>query len=300
MEAVRRFNRTYTRQIGVLHEHLLESPFSLTEARVLYEIAHRDDVTAGTLAGELGLDPGYLSRMLGAFGRQGLVSRKRSEGDGREFLLRVTAKGRQAFGRLDAASREQVGALLRTLCADDRGHLVDAMGTIQRLLGSGPGEPAPWIVREPGPGDLGWVIQRHGALYAREYGWDREFEALVAEIVARFVQRFDPKRERCWIAEKDGENLGCIFCVKRSKTVAQLRMLLVEPAARGLGVGRRLVEDCIAFARRAGYKKVTLWTNDILHAARHIYVKAGFRLVHEDRHHSFGHDLVGQTWDLNL
>jgi GNAT superfamily N-acetyltransferase len=186
------------------------------------------------------------------------------------------------------------------LRAADRETLVQSMDTIQRILGPAPAAPAPWILRAPQPGDMGWVVQRHGALYAQEYGWDGNFEALVAEIVARFVRRFDPKRERCWIAEKDGENVGCIFCVQKSKTVAQLRMLLVEPSARGLGIGRRLVAECVAFARACGYKKMTLWTNDVLHAARALYVAEGFQLVDEDRHHSFGHDLVGQTWDLKL
>jgi DNA-binding MarR family transcriptional regulator/GNAT superfamily N-acetyltransferase len=300
VEAVRRFNRAYTRQIGVLHEHLLASPFSLTEARVLYEIAHRDDVTARALGADLGLDPGYLSRMLAGFARRGLVARRRSGEDARELLLRLTARGRETFAGLDAAAREEVGALLGRLPGADRSTLVDSMDTIQRILGHVPNPGGTWILRAPQPGDMGWVIQRHGALYAQEYGWDRDFEALVAEIVARFVRRFDPKRERCWIAEKDGENVGCIFCVQRSKTVAQLRMLLVEPSTRGLGIGRRLVAECVAFARACGYKKMTLWTNDILHAARALYVAEGFRLVNEDRHHSFGHDLVGQTWDLKL
>jgi DNA-binding MarR family transcriptional regulator/N-acetylglutamate synthase-like GNAT family acetyltransferase len=300
VEAVRRFNRAYTRQIGVLHEHLLQSPFSLTEARVLYEIAHREDVTARALAGDLGLDPGYLSRMLAAFTRRGLVSRRTSAEDARELLLRLTARGRAAFGGLDSRSREEVGALLGRLRAAERETLVQSMDTIQRILGPAPAATSPWILRAPRPGDMGWVVQRHGALYAQEYGWDRDFEALVAEIVARFVRRFDAERERCWIAERDGENVGCIFCVRKSRTVAQLRMLLVEPSARGLGIGRRLVAECVAFARACGYKKMTLWTNDVLHAARALYVAEGFRLVDEDRHHSFGHDLVGQTWDLKL
>jgi DNA-binding MarR family transcriptional regulator/N-acetylglutamate synthase-like GNAT family acetyltransferase len=300
VEAVRRFNRAYTRQIGVLHEHLLASPFSLTEARVLYEIAHRDDVTARVLAGDLGLDAGYLSRMLAGFSRRGLVTRRRSGDDGREYLLRLTSRGRATFGGLDAAARDEVGAMLSRLRPADRETLVGSMDTIQRLLGPAADAAPRWILRDPRPGDMGWVVQRHGALYAQEYGWDREFEALVAGIVARFVRRFDPRRERCWVAEKDGENVGCIFCVQRTKTVAQLRMLLVEPSARGLGIGKRLVAECVAFARACGYEKMTLWTNDILHAARALYVAEGFRLVDEDRHHSFGHDLVGQTWDLKL
>lgn len=304
VEALRSFNRAYTRQIGVLQEHLLESPFSLTEARVLYEIAQRDDVTARALADDLGLDAGYLSRMLACFQRRGLVVRKRSGADGRARLLRVSRKGRAAFGRLDRASREQVGGLLRSLAPPDREQLVDAMARIQAVLGLGreaAASPAsPWRLRAPQPGDMGWVIQGHGALYAAEYGWDGEFEALVAEIVARFVRRFDPDRERCWIAEKGGANVGCIFCVRRTRTVAQLRLLLVEPSARGLGIGARLVDECIAFARAAGYRGMTLWTNDVLVEARHLYERAGFRLAREHRHRSFGRDLVGQTWELDL
>jgi DNA-binding MarR family transcriptional regulator/N-acetylglutamate synthase-like GNAT family acetyltransferase len=304
VDAVRRFNRAYTRQIGVLQEHLLESPFSLAEARVLYEVANRAGVTARALCDELGLDPGYLSRILARFVRDGLVSRRASERDGRERLLALTARGRQAFVRLDAASRDQIAALLRPLSSDDRRQLVHAAERIRKLLGMGPAEApaaaARWTLRPPRPGDMGWVVQRHGVLYAREYGWDARFEALVAEIVARFVQRLDAERERCWIAEKDGQPVGCIFCVRKSKTVAQLRMLLVEPEARGRGIGRRLVRECVSFAKAKGYRKMILWTNDVLHAARHLYVEAGFRLVREEPHHSFGHDLVGQTWELDL
>ena len=294
----------HARHIGLLQEHLLESPFSLTEARVLYEIAHREDVTARALADDLGLDAGYLSRMLASFQRRGLVVRKRSGADGRARLLRLSAKGRTAFGRLDRASRDQVGALLRGLAPPDREQLVDAMARIRGLLGlaseAGASPAPPFRLRAPQPGDMGWVIQRHGALYAAEHDWDRELEVLAAEIVVRFVRRFDPARERCWIAEKDGANVGCIFCVRRSKTVAQLRLLLVEPSARGLGIGAGLVDACIAFARSAGYRRMTLWTNQGLDAARQLYVRAGFRLSHEERHRSFGHELVGQTWDLDL
>lgn len=300
VEAVRRFNRFYTRQIGVLQEHLLQSPFSLAEARVIYELAHHEQTTATELTEELRLDAGYLSRILSGFQRRGLIEKKRSEIDGRQTLLRLTEKGQQAFAQLNAASHSQVGAMLRELSPEDQKRLVEAMHTIGGLLGAQPEHKVPYILRPPQPGDMGWVVHRHGALYAQEYGWDEQFEALVADIVAKFIRHYDPKRERCWIAEKDGENVGSVFLVKRSKTVAQLRLLLVEPKARGLGLGTRLVNECVRFARQVGYRKIMLWTNDVLHAARRIYEKTGFRLVHEEPHHSFGHALVGQTWELKL
>jgi DNA-binding MarR family transcriptional regulator/N-acetylglutamate synthase-like GNAT family acetyltransferase len=300
VEAVRRFNRFYTKQIGLLREHLLDGPFSLTEGRVLYELAHRERATASELGRELALDAGYLSRMLRDFRRRGLIVRRRSDTDGRQSLLSLTDKGQEAFATLNAASRHAVGALLTGLPAAGQERLVKAMRAVQTLLGAGPARRAPYILRPHRPGDMGWVVHRHGVLYWQEHRWDGRFEALVAELAATFVQRFDPERERCWIAEKDGENVGCVFCVRRSKTVAQLRLLLVEPAARGLGIGKRLVDECLAFARAAGYRKIMLWTNDVLHAARHIYERTGFRLVEEERHTSFGRDLVGQTWEREL
>ena len=300
VEAVRRFNRFYTRQIGVLQEHLLASPFSLTAARTLYELAHVEETTATHLGEELGLDPGYLSRILRSFRKRGLIEKRPSHADGRQTLLRLTARGAAAFARLNAGSRTQVGAMLKRLPVDARSRLVKAMHTIETLLAAPPEHHGLYLLRPPQAGDMGWVIQRHGALYAQEYGWNEEFEALVAEIVARFVRRFDAKRERCWIAEQDGENVGSVFLVKRSATVAQLRLLLVEPSARGLGIGARLVDECTRFARQTGYRKITLWTNSVLHAARRIYEKAGYRLVHQGRHHSFGKDLVEQTWELRL
>jgi DNA-binding MarR family transcriptional regulator/GNAT superfamily N-acetyltransferase len=298
--AVRRFNRFYTTRIGVLQEGLLQSRFSLTEARVLYELAHRERPTATLLGKELGLDAGYLSRILRGFTQHGLVARKSSSADGRQTLLSLTRKGRRAFGTLDARSRDEIAAMLRGLPAADHRRLIDAMRTIEDVLGGRPEPKAPYLIRPPEPGDMGWVVHRHGALYAQEYGWDEQFEALVATIVAKFVQRYDPKRERCWIAERDGKPAGSVFLVRHSKTVAQLRLLLVEPAARGLGIGARLVSECVRFARRVGYRKITLWTNSVLVAARHIYEKAGFRLVARERHRSFGHALVGETWELKL
>ena len=301
--AVRRFNRFYTRQIGVLDEHLLHSELSLTEVRVLYELAHREQPTATALRKELGLDAGYLSRILAEFERRGLIKRVASETDGRQSVLALTAAGKRAFATLDERSQDEVRAMLGRLPAGEQRRLVEAMGDIERALGAGPEDPAtkaPYLLRPHRPGDLGWVVHRHGVLYAQEQGWDDRFEALVARVAADFIDRFDPRRERCWIAEREGEIVGSVCLVQRSKTVAQLRLLLVEPRARGMGIGARLVAECIRRAREIGYRKLVLWTNDILHAARHIYEQAGFALVKEEAHHSFGHDLVGQTWELRL
>jgi DNA-binding MarR family transcriptional regulator/N-acetylglutamate synthase-like GNAT family acetyltransferase len=300
--AVRRFNRFYTRQIGLLQETLLHSPFSLTEARVLYELGRHAPTHATALGQELGLDAGYLSRILRGFERRGLLQRTPSRTDGRQSVLALTAQGRNAFARLDGASRREIGTLLAQLPAPHQQRLVASMHTIEQLLGAPPPSPhrAAYRVRRHRPGDMGWVVHRHGVLYAREYGWDARFEALVAEIVAKFIKRYDPKRERCWIAELEGEVVGSVFLVQRSSGVAQLRLLLVEPRARGLGIGARLVQECVSFARRVGYRKIMLWTNDVLHAARHLYEQAGFHLVREERHHSFGHALVGQTWERTV
>ena len=300
VEAVRRFNRFYTQQLGVLHEGLLSSPFSLAEVRVLYELAHRESPTASELATDLALDAGYMSRILRSFKKRGLIARKPSESDGRRSHLSLTKKGQHTFAPLNIRAQEEVGAMLSKLTPADQNRLVEAIHTIERLLGAQPENKVPYIIRPHQPGDMGWIVHRHGALYAQEYGWDEHFEALVAEIVANFIRHYDPKWERCWIAETDREVVGSVFLVKRSKTVGQLRLLLVEPKARGLGIGARLVDECLRFARQVGYRKVTLWTNDVLHAARHIYEKAGFHLVHEAPHHSFGHDLVEQTWELKL
>jgi DNA-binding MarR family transcriptional regulator/GNAT superfamily N-acetyltransferase len=300
VEAVRRFNRFYTRRIGVLEEGLARSQFSLAEARVLYELAHRDQPTAAGLGKDLGLDAGYLSRILSGFERKGLIARQPSRTDGRQSLLALTADGRAAFGLLEQATREQIDGLLEPLAAGGRKRLLEAMRTIEALLGARPEPKIPYLLRSHQPGDLGWIVHRHGVLYAEEYGFDEQFEALVAEIVAQFGGHHDPRRERCWIAERDGAPVGSVLLVRQSDEVAKLRLLLVEPEARGLGIGARLVEECSRFARRAGYRKITLWTNSVLHAARRTYERAGYRLVHEEAHHSFGHDLVGETWELAL
>lgn len=298
--AIRRFTRFYTRRLGVLREGLLDSPFPLTEARVLFELAHRDHPTARELCQDLDLDPGYLSRILKRFEEQGLVQRTRSADDGRQSHLRLTDKGHEAFAPLDRHSREQIAELLAPLPDADQQRLVAAMQTIETALGDAVEKGSSFTLRPHKPGDMGWVVHRHGALYAQEYGWDETFEALVAEIVAQFITHFDPKSERCWIAERDGDILGSILIVRQSDDVAKLRLLYVEPKARGLGVGKRLVEEAIRFSRERGYRQITLWTNDVLHAARGIYDKAGFRLVSSEKHHSFGHDLVGENWVLDL
>ncbi|HET7296299.1 MAG TPA: bifunctional helix-turn-helix transcriptional regulator/GNAT family N-acetyltransferase [Gemmatimonadales bacterium] len=299
--AARRFNRFYTRRIGVLREGAYRSPFSLTQVRVLYELAHRDRPTATELGRELGLDAGYLSRLLRGFEQRGLVVKTRSATDGRQTHLALTTRGRKAFAPLDARSHEEVAALLAGLSAGAQQRLLAAMRTIEELLGPRPREPASYALRPPRPGDLGWLVQRHGALYAREYGYDAEFEGLVADIVGRFARRHDPTRERCWIAEQDGENVGCVLLVAKSRTVAQLRVLLVEPAARGSGLGTRLVSECVRFARAAGYRKLVLWTQSELLAARRLYESAGFHRTHRERHASFGRKhLVAETWERRL
>jgi DNA-binding MarR family transcriptional regulator/GNAT superfamily N-acetyltransferase len=298
--AVRRFTRSYTKHIGVLREGLHASPFSLTQARVLYELANRSAPTAADIARDLGLDAGYLSRILRGFAQRGFLARTRSAEDGRQSHLSLTPTGREAFAPLDRGSHDEVSAMLGTLSEGAQARLVEAMATVEQLLGERlPGAP-PYLLRPHQPGDMGWVVSRHGVLYAQEYRWNMEFEALVAEIVAAFIKNFDARRERCWIAEIDGAPVGSVFVVKQSDEIAKLRLLLVEPQARGLGIGARLVSECIRFARLCGYRTLTLWTNDVLIAARRIYQAAGFRLVVEEKHHSFGHDLVGQNWELEL
>jgi len=296
-EAVRHFNRFYTRQIGLLDEHLLASEFSLTEARILYELAHRPPLTTSSLCRELGLDSGYLSRVIARFEKKGLIHKSRAPDDARASQLQLTAAGRAAFAPLNEASRNEVTAMLERLSAGGRQQLVDAMARIQGLLGEG---TSGWLLRDPQPGDMGWVVHRHGALYAQEYGWNADFEALVAEIVAKYVREFDPRLDRCWIAEKDGQVAGSVFVVRHDEETAKLRLLYVEPSARGLGIGRRLVEECLRFARNAGYRRMILWTNSVLTDARKIYEQAGFELIEEEPHHSFGKDLVGQTWSRVL
>ncbi len=297
---VRRFNRFYTKQIGVLTDHYLRSPFTLPQARVVYELAHQEQTTATQLGGELGMDAGYLSRILRDLQKGGWVHRQPSKTDGRQVVLRLTNKGEQAFAGINATSQKDIEAMLNKLSEEEQRRLTDAMSTIERLLGAPAEHTAPCVLRPHQPGDMGWVVHRHGVLYAQEYGWNEEFEGLVASIVAKFIQHYDPKRERCWIAEKDGERLGSVLLVKKTDRVAKLRLLLVEPKARGLGIGARLVDECLRFARQAGYRKVTLWTNSVLVAARHLYEKAGFQLVDKEPHHSFGVDLVGENWELKL
>lgn len=297
--AVRQFNRFYTRRIGVLEERLLDTPFSLTESRLLYELANRAAPTASELAKDLGLDPGYLSRILRSFESRGLVARTPSEIDGRQSHLELTPQGRSAFLPLDRRSREAVAAMLQKLGEAQQRRLIAAMAAIEATLGA-PRDKPPYLLRPHQPGDMGWVVSRHGALYAQEYGWNIALEALAAEIVAAFIKNFDASRERCWIAEIDGEPVGSVFVMKHSDQVAKLRLLLVEPHARGLGIGARLVEECVRFSRQAGYGTLTLWTNHVLHAARHIYQQCGFRPVHEEKHRMFGPELIGQTWELTL
>jgi DNA-binding MarR family transcriptional regulator/GNAT superfamily N-acetyltransferase len=297
--AIRAFNRFYTRKIGVL-DGMASSPFSLAEARVLYELAHRDQPTATEIRKELGLDAGYLSRILQDFVRRKLVTREQSKTDERQRFLSLTAKGRSAFAPLDERSNCDMAAMLEELSSMERNQLVDALQTARRLLGDKAEPRAPYLLRQHQPGDLGWIVHRQAILYAEEYGWDETFEALAAEIAAQFIKHYDPKRERCWIAEKDGARVGGVFVAKASDKIAKLRLLHVEPEARGLGIGRRLVEECVRFARQAGYRKMTLWTQSILHAARNIYKEAGFQIVREEKHHSFGKDLTGETWELDL
>jgi DNA-binding MarR family transcriptional regulator/GNAT superfamily N-acetyltransferase len=298
--AIRRFNRFYTQKLGVLSEAFLNTPFSLTEARVLHALAHRDGATASWLGRELDLDLGYLSRILREFERSGLIQRHQSAQDGRQALISLTAAGRDAFEPLDRASQREVANLLAPLPDAEQERLVAALRLIGRLLGDRDEPAAAFILRAHRPGDMGWVTQRHGALYSEEYSLNHKMEAYVAEVVARFLREFDPGREQCWIAEQDGVPIGSVFLVKESDAIARLRLLIVEPRARGLGVGRRLVEECVRFARQAGYREVTLWTHSILTAARRIYDSVGFKLISSETHDEFGPELVGETWALEL
>jgi DNA-binding MarR family transcriptional regulator/GNAT superfamily N-acetyltransferase len=298
--AVRAFSRFYTRKFGIIEPKLLDSPWTLQEARIIYEIAERRTCTATDLVRALGLDAGYLSRTLQALQRRQVVARKPSKADRRVTELALTAKGRAAFAELDSRSRGEVAGLLGKLETADRAAVVNAMGTIERSLEPSAQKPLSFLLRAHRPGDIGWIVSRHGALYAQEYGWDISFEALAAEIAAQFIRSYDPSREHCWIAEIGGEPVGSVFLVKASGDVAKLRLLLVEQKARGLGVGRALTEQCIRFARAAGYTSITLWTQSILAAARGIYQRAGFQRIKEEKHHSFGADLVGETWELKL
>ena len=301
VEAVRRFSRFYTRRIGALRAGLLGSPHPLPEARLLYELGHRGQCTATDLGRELDLDLGYLSRLLQSLRRRGLVQARPSPDDARRSLLSLTVKGRKSFSSLDTRSREEVSSMLAKLPASEQARLAEAMTIVEKLLTDGAAPPPPSIdLRAHRPGDMGWVVQRHGALYAQEYGWDERFEGLVAGIVAKFVARFDAVRERCWIAEMDGEPVGSVFVVKHSKLTAKLRLLLIEPRARGRGLGKRLVRECIAFSRAQGYRKLVLWTQSNLAAARGIYSSCGFERKKTERHATFGVKLTGEYWELAL
>ncbi len=296
---VRAFNRFYTRHVGALNEGLLKSRFSLTEARVLYELNFSSDLTAADLARDLRLDQAYLSRLLKRFAQQGLLRTQACSADRRRRLLALTEKGREAFSILNSASRQEVGALLKGLSAQEQTRLLSAMREVRAILEPDRQAP-PTVIRPHRPGDIGWIVHRQARLYWEEYRWDARFEGLVAGIAGAFLSEHDPKREHCWVAERDGEILGSVFLVRVDDDLAKLRMLYVEPAARGEGLGRRLVEECISFAQAVGYRRMTLWTNDVLHAARRIYETTGFALVSEEPHHSFGHDLVGQIWERPL
>jgi len=300
IEAVRGFNRFYTRRIGVLQEGLLQSAYSLAEVRVLYELAHRPGVTARDLARDLELDAGYLSRILRAFVRRGYVRRSTSDTDGRQRPLALTAEGKRAFAPLDRRSAKEVAAMLAPLSESAKERLTGAMAAIERILAPDAPQSCALVLRTHRPGDMGWVVQAHGEIYFREYGWDERFEALVAHIAAEFVDKLDRARERCWIAEVDGERVGSVFVVKKSATVAKLRLLIVDPKARGAGLGAKLVDECIRFARECGYRRMTLWTQQNLTAARRIYEAAGFKLVASEEHCMFGVPLVGETWELAL
>jgi len=308
-EPIRAFNRFWTNHMGVLDAGLLDTPYSLTEARLIFELGNRHNRSgaAGSVRGtevlelrrELRIDAGYLSRIVKRFERDGLVETTPSPSDGRRRVLRLTDRGTKAFDDLDARSTAQALEIQSALTKEDRRRLASAMATIRELLEPGSG-PKAVVIRSPIVGDLGWVVHRHGVIYAQEFGWDETFEALVARVVAEYVDERDPRRENAWIAEVDGEPVGCVFCVEDGDEIARLRLLLVEPRARGMGIGRRLVRECVGFASRAGYDRITLWTNDVLHAARRIYESAGFKLIKEEPHHSFGRDLVGQDWLLDL
>jgi DNA-binding MarR family transcriptional regulator/GNAT superfamily N-acetyltransferase len=306
-EAVRRFNRFYTRRIGVLEESLLGSGLTLSQARVVFELGRRGAWTAGGMVSELGLDAGYVSRLLASLEKRKLIARRPSEADGRQAIVTLTAAGSECYDELDARSQHDIAAMLAKLAPGDRQRLLSAMATVETLMGDAgagadvPAPRVPYIIRPHRPGDIGWVISRHGALYAEEYGWDETFEGFVAEVAGGFLKGFDARRERCWIAEREGATVGAVFLVRGpDERTAKLRMLYVEPAARGLGIGARLVEECRLFARTAGYTRIVLWTNSILTSARRIYEAAGYRLVKSEPHHSFGHDLVGETWELGL
>jgi DNA-binding MarR family transcriptional regulator/N-acetylglutamate synthase-like GNAT family acetyltransferase len=297
---VRQFNRFYTKQIGALSENYLDSDFSLAETRVLYELAHRDDLTAKQLCADLDMDAGYLSRILRSFEERGLIKRVASKADGRQHLIVMTAKGRKEFTPLERGAFDGVAQLLEPLANERQEEVMEAMKVIRNALGDELPKSNSFVLRSSKPGDMGWVLYRHAAIYGQEYGWDERFESLVADVVADYLKNHEPSKENCWIAEKDGKNVGSIFLVRESDEIAKLRLLIVEPETRGMGIGARLVEECIRFAKQSGYKKIRLWTNSCLHSARRIYERCGFYLVEETPHNMFGEGLVGQTWELTL
>lgn len=298
--AFRRFNRFYTKQIGLLDRGLLKTPFPLIQARVLYELAQQDRTTASVLVGKLNIDPGYLSRILSSFEKKGLLYKIRSTSDSRQRILRLTTEGKKAFRVLNQRSRKEAQDLLRDLSAEDRRRLRQSMQAIEAILGGEAGPPEPYLLRSHRPGDIGWITQCHGTVYAQEYGWDETFEALVAEILVAFIRQHDPKREAVWIAERGGERIGSVMVVDAGDQVAQLRLLLVEPKARGRGIGARLIDECIGFSKRNRYRKIKLWTQNNLLQARRLYRQVGFEKVSEYPHQSFGHELVAEFWELLL
>lgn len=298
----REFNRFHTRLVGALNEHLLASDYTLPQVRVLYEVANapaKAPPSARDLGEALGMDTGYLSRIVTGLADDGLIEREPSEQNAKRLALTLSEKGRRVFDRLNVASANEAAAILEELSDQEQRELVGAMSKVRRLLGDGPNE-ATFILRDPEPGDLGWIVYQHGRLYAKEYGWGWTFEALVAEIVGNFAKSYDPSCERCWVAEREGEVIGSVFIMRQDEETAKLRLLYVDPSARGLGLGRRLVEETMRFARDKGYKRMALWTNDVLVSARRIYEAAGFKLLEEEQHHSFGKDLVGQVWGRDL
>ena len=300
VDAIRAFNRLYTQKIGVLGRGLLNSDYTLTEVRVLYEIANRERALASDLVRDLGLDPGYVSRILAVFDRRGWLKRTRSDADGRKSFLSLTSKGRRMFASLELRSREEISGLLAALPIEQQVKLQGHLQNAQALLLREKASQGEIVLREHRPGDMGWIVEKHGAWYAQEYGFDSSFEALVAEICAKFLRNYDPAYEHCWIAERDGVPLGCVMVVRQSKAVAKLRLLLVDPSQRGMGLGRRLVAECVQFARSAGYRTLTLWTQSILTAARRTYEAQGFKLVKSEPHEHFGQRLIGETWELSL
>lgn len=301
IETVRRFNRLYTKRIGLLNHGLLKSQWPLTQVRILFELAHHEHPTAKDLIRELDIEAGYLSRILSTFEKDGLLQRLPSEADNRQRLLKLTSKGKKAFSVLNARASQEVETLLQSLSPEEQNRLLSAMQTLEGILGSRQNvTQTPYLLRSHVPGDIGWIIHRHGVLYSQEYSFDETFEALVADILARFIQHHDPKREHLWIAEQDGERMGSIMVVDAGENVAQLRLLLVEPKARGKGMGKRLIDECIGFAKRNGYKKLKLWTQSILAEARHLYAKAGFNIVEQKPNKSFGQDLISEVWELPL